>query len=76
MTRSDRDPRVLLGHAIQRYRRRAGMSQEGLAFACELHRTYIGSVERGERNISLKNIAQISQALGIKCWTLLRAAGL
>lgn len=42
-----------------------GLTQEELAFRAGLHRTYIGAVERAERNISLKNIARIAQALDI-----------
>lgn len=45
-------------------RRELGISQEELADRCGLHRTYIGSVERAERNVSLDNIDRISTALG------------
>ena len=41
------------------------MSQEELAFKCKVHRTYMGGIERGERNPSLKNIAAIGKALKI-----------
>ena len=51
---------------IKHYRNLAGLSQEELASRCDLHRTYIGSVERGERNVSAKNIERIANALGIK----------
>jgi transcriptional regulator with XRE-family HTH domain len=45
-------------------RREQGISQEELADRCGLHRTYIGAVERAERNVSLDNIDRISTALG------------
>ncbi len=51
---------------IKHYRNLAGLSQEELASLCDLHRTYIGSVERGERNVSANNIERIAKALGIK----------
>ncbi|WP_323370428.1 helix-turn-helix domain-containing protein [Burkholderia cepacia] len=51
---------------------KANISQEELAERCELHRTYIGGVERGERNISLVNIERIAIALGVEMSILLR----
>ncbi|WP_033023736.1 helix-turn-helix domain-containing protein [Pseudoalteromonas sp. Bsw20308] len=51
------------GRNLKELRLNAELSQEELADLCSLHRTYIGSVERGERNISLNNIILISQAL-------------
>jgi transcriptional regulator with XRE-family HTH domain len=54
---------VSFGQRLRKIRESQGLSQEDLAFESELDRTYIGSVERGERNISLRNIEKISQAL-------------
>ena len=51
------------------------MSQEDLAELSGLHRTYIGSVERGERNISIDNMERIAQALGVDITNLLSASG-
>lgn len=52
-----------LGDKLRELRHQQGLSQEKLALACELDRTYIGGVERGERNISLINIYKIAAAL-------------
>jgi len=55
-----------IGDRIRDLRTEADLSQEKLAFACDLDRTYIGSVERGERNISALNLKKIAKALKIK----------
>jgi transcriptional regulator with XRE-family HTH domain len=55
----------IFGREVRHLRRKKGISQESLADACGLHRTYIGSVERGERNVSLQNIVRIARALGV-----------
>lgn len=64
------------GKAIRGERRKLGISQEELAFRCGLHRTYIGSVERGERNISLENIVKIAKTCDMSASKLLGNAGL
>ena len=51
------------GETVRKLRHDKGLSQEGLALACDLDRTYIGGVERGRRNISLINIHKIARAL-------------
>lgn len=53
------------GERARELRKEKGLSQEALALACDLDRTYIGGVERGERNISLINIQRIAEALGV-----------
>ena len=60
-----------IGNRIRELRTEADFSQEKLAFSCDLDRTYIGSVERGERNISVINIRKIAKALKTKVSTLL-----
>jgi len=61
------------GERVRELRKRKGLSQEVLALACGLDRTYIGGVERGERNISLINIYKICEALGIQAGELFDA---
>lgn len=53
------------GARVRVLRRRAGLSQEELAAKAGIHRTYIGGVERGERNLSLLNVLRIADALGV-----------
>lgn len=58
------DFRTRFGMRIRQLRHVAGLSQEALADRARLDRSYVGSVERGERNISLENIEKLSNALG------------
>lgn len=64
--RTVEDPRVLFGRAVRRLREDQGYSQESFAEAVGLHRTYIGSIERGERNVALMNIWAIAEALKVR----------
>lgn len=59
------------GLKVRERRNSLGLTQDELAAACELDRTYIGGVERGERNVSLPNIHKIAKALGVAPGTLL-----
>ena len=59
------DPRLLFGQAVRRLRLAKGISQEKLAELAGIHRTYIGDVERGKRNIALINMVRIAGALGM-----------
>lgn len=61
----------VIGKNIRSYRQKAGLSQERLAELSGLHRTYVGAVERGERNISALNISKVANALRIKPHQLL-----
>ena len=72
--RSLRQTLMRLGAAVRRRREDIGLSQDELGHLCGLHRTYIGSVERGERNLTLASILQIAQALQIAPEELLRRA--
>lgn len=54
------------GRAVRERRTSLGLSQEELADRAGLHRTYVGSIERGERNPSLLNIARLAKALRVR----------
>lgn len=62
---SEREIQKRFGARVRELRQDRGLSQEALALACGLDRTYVGSVERGERNISLVNIHLIASALRV-----------
>jgi len=58
------------GAKVRKLRLAKGLSQEAFADICGLHRTYIGAIERGERNVSLENIEKIAKALGVSIASL------
>jgi len=61
-----------IGKNVRRLREALGISQEELADRAGLHRTYIGGIERGERNLGLINLVKLAHALGVKPSELLR----
>jgi transcriptional regulator with XRE-family HTH domain len=65
-------PKEILAQNLRRIRKSTGLSQEELADRAGLHRTYISSIERAERNVSLENIFLLAKALGIEPSDLLR----
>jgi transcriptional regulator with XRE-family HTH domain len=56
---------LAFGQAVRKRRLEIGLSQEAFAEKSQLHRTYIGGIERGKRNVALLNLIQIAQALEI-----------
>ena len=60
------DARTLFGKHVRKLRLERGFSQEKLAELAGLHRNYVGSVERGERNIALLNIVALAHALHVR----------
>ena len=63
--------RLRFADNLRKTRKAQGISQEKLAELAELHRTYIGSVERGERNITIDNMERLARALGVTIQALL-----
>ena len=56
----------LLGRKIRKLRQEQGLSQEAFAYVADIDRSYIGQIERGERNIAFSNMLKIARALGVK----------
>lgn len=56
---------VAFGEKVRELRKEKGLSQEDLSFKADLHRTYIGMIERAEKNITLINIEKIAKALNV-----------
>jgi transcriptional regulator with XRE-family HTH domain len=68
------DPHKILAENMRRFRQEREWSQEQLGIEADLHRTYIGAVERLERNPSVASLAKIANAFGIETWRLLYPA--
>jgi transcriptional regulator with XRE-family HTH domain len=69
------DPRQAFGKRLRELRLKAGFSQEELAAKVDLHWTYVGGIERGERNPGLVNIMRLAKALGATPAALFEPAG-
>jgi transcriptional regulator with XRE-family HTH domain len=64
--KTNRDPElVAFGRRLCQLRKAAGLTQEALAHAAGLHWTYVGQIERGERNLSYKNLLKLARGLGL-----------
>ena len=66
------DIRVRFGQRLRELRQARGLSQEELAFRAGLHRTYVSSTERGQRNVALVNIERLATALEVEIADLFR----
>jgi transcriptional regulator with XRE-family HTH domain len=67
------DLQRIAGVNIRAYRKERGVSQEQLADALGVHRTYMGGVERGERNLTLRSLERLAERMGVDPVDLLRA---
>ena len=72
MTKNSIQLRYIFANNVRKLRKEKNLSQESLADICGLHRTYIGSVERSERNVSIDNMEKIAIALKIDIKELLK----
>lgn len=70
-----RTARATFAANLRRLRAARALSQEGLAAAAKLHRTYVGAIERAERNVSIDNMEKLAIALGVPLAELVREVG-
>jgi transcriptional regulator with XRE-family HTH domain len=70
---SNPDPRIVFGKRLRALRLERNLSQEKLAELAELHRNYVGGVERGERNVSLVNIVKLAHGLNVRTTKLVES---
>ena len=63
---------IKFGERVREIRKEKGLSQEELAYKADLHRTYIGMIERAEKNITLINIEKIANALEVEIANLIK----
>lgn len=60
------------GDRVRELRAEKGWSQDELAHQANLHRTYVGGVERAERNVTLQTVEKLAKALGVQPWELMK----
>ena len=72
MVKGTSKERRTFANNLRKARIELGLSQEALAAKARLHRNYVGSVERGERNVAIDNMGKLARALRIPLSTLLR----
>jgi transcriptional regulator with XRE-family HTH domain len=72
---SSKMTQILAGN-IRAFRKTKGLSQESMADMCSLHRTYVGAVERGERNVTLSTLEVFAATLGVSVPLLLTERGI
>lgn len=65
LTKQEQSYLVKVGENIRKYRNQTGLSQDKFALKCKLDRTYISSIERGGRNVSILNLRKIAKACGV-----------
>ena len=65
-----------VGENLRAYRKARGISQEAFAEVLDVHRTYMGGIERGERNLTLKTVEKIAERLDLEPLALLTPSGL
>ena len=66
MANLNKQYQIFIGKKIRAERERMNLSQEELGKRAKFHRTYIGMVERGEKNITIANLTKLAQAVGVK----------
>jgi len=71
ISKTDDDLKAAFGDAVRKFRTASGLSQEKLAERANVHRTYLGDVERGLRNVALVNMHRIAAALGLPLSSLI-----
>jgi transcriptional regulator with XRE-family HTH domain len=68
------DLQSTVGHNLRAYRKALGLSQEAFAEVLGIHRTYMGGIERGERNLTLKSVEKIASRIDVEPLSLLESS--